>query len=243
MVSTTVRNMILVLLVGQTVLVVLLMHYTRTVKRPATEGPMYRSSVAVFLAELFKMPFCLTMVAWVTGGVDQAWQLLKNEVFGENRLDTLKCCVPALLYTVQNNLLFLALSNLDPPTYQVCYQMKTLTTAGFAYLLLSKRLQLSQWAAVLVLVMGTVLVSDLHSSNKHASKHAVRTIGLAAVFGAALLSGFSAAYLEALLKKPATAGLWLRNLQVGGIGRHVLDCTDTPWVLTLGPPWSRLCCT
>lgn len=33
--------------------------------------------------------------------------------------DTLKVSVPALLYVVQNNLLFLALSKLDAATYQV----------------------------------------------------------------------------------------------------------------------------
>ncbi len=33
--------------------------------------------------------------------------------------ETLKVAVPALLYVVQNNLLFLALSKLDAATYQV----------------------------------------------------------------------------------------------------------------------------
>lgn len=32
---------------------------------------------------------------------------------------------------------------------------------------------------------------------------------------AATLSGFSSAFLEALLKKPARAGLWMRNVQLG----------------------------
>lgn len=34
-------------------------------------------------------------------------------------LETMKVAVPAILYTVQNNLLFLALSYLDAATYQV----------------------------------------------------------------------------------------------------------------------------
>ena len=101
--------------------------------------------------------------------------------------------------------------------------MKTLTTAGFAYLLLSKRLHASQWIALALLVCGTILVSGLHGGKNHANKDAdaaaaaaaARVIGLVAVFSAALLSGFSAAYLEALLKKPAAGGLWLRNVQLG----------------------------
>ena len=33
-------------------------------------------------------------------------------------IDTLKCAVPALAYTVQNNLLFVAISRLSAPVYQ-----------------------------------------------------------------------------------------------------------------------------
>jgi len=202
------RNVVLSLLVGQTVLIVLLMRYSRTVERSAAAGPMYKPSVAVFLAELFKLPLCLAMIAYETRGAALA-EVLHEELLGAKRADTLKCCVPALCYTVQNNLLFLSLSHLDAPTYQICYQMKTLTTAGFAYLLLSK------WLAVGLLVAGTVLVSDVQAAPREAAAASSRAVGLAAVLVAATLSGFSAAFLEALLKKPSVAGLWMRNVQLG----------------------------
>lgn len=43
---------------------------------------------------------------------------LKTQIFG-NWFDSFKLMVPAVLYTIQNNLLFLALSYLDAATYQV----------------------------------------------------------------------------------------------------------------------------
>ena len=38
-------------------------------------------------------------------------------------MEVLYLSVPSLLYTVQNNLLYFALSHLDAATYQVCYQV------------------------------------------------------------------------------------------------------------------------
>ena len=45
-------------------------------------------------------------------------KLLNTEVLSKPK-ETAKLLIPALLYTVQNNLLFLALTNLDAATYQV----------------------------------------------------------------------------------------------------------------------------
>ena len=65
-----------------------------------------------------------------------------------------------MAFTVQGNLLFVALANLEAPTFQVSYQCKTLFTALFSVLILGRKLKQSQWFALLLLVAGTVLVSD-----------------------------------------------------------------------------------
>jgi solute carrier family 35 (UDP-sugar transporter), member A1/2/3 len=60
---------------------------------------------------------------------------LKAEII-DKPIDSVKLLVPSLLYVVQNNLLFVAVSNLDPGTYQVTSQLKTLATALFAVAIL-----------------------------------------------------------------------------------------------------------
>lgn len=73
-------------------------------------------------------------------------------------IETLKLLIPAGLYTLQNNLLFVALSNLDAATYQVTYQLKILTTAIFSVLMLSRKLDSFKWTSLIILMAGVSLV-------------------------------------------------------------------------------------
>lgn len=46
--------------------------------------------------------------------------------------------VPSCLYVVQNNLKYLAISNLEGPTFQLLYQLKILSTAIFSVVMLNR---------------------------------------------------------------------------------------------------------
>ena len=68
------------------------------------------------------------------------WSNTLYNVIWVNKMDTLKVCIPSAIYLVQNNLLYIAAGNLDVATYQITYQLKILTTALFAVLILGKKL-------------------------------------------------------------------------------------------------------
>lgn len=208
----------LVVLIAQTTALVLILRYSRTQK---VEGPKYLSSTAVVSAEVVKFFTCVFVLIhqhnWSFPGF---YTEVYNDVLVKMR-DTLKVGVPALLYVIQNNLLFLALSKLDAATYQVTYQLKILTTAFFSVTLLSRKLNALKWLSLIMLTAGVALVQlpadQKSSTTKDASSSSLassdRMIGLFAVIAACFSSGFAGVYFEKILKGTAVS-LWMRNLQL-----------------------------
>jgi UDP-sugar transporter A1/2/3 len=214
--ATFIKYAALFLLVAQMVGLVLLMRYSRTVKT-STDEPLYLASTAVFIMEVMKLVICFFVIAYQSGG-DFLTDLNKHIL--QSPMEIVKLCVPSLLYTVQNNLLYLALTNLDAATYQVCYQLKILTTALFSAVLLQRKFSARKWASLVILTVGVAIVQVSGSGDQHSAGQESDTdkqhklIGLIAVVCAACTSGFSGVYFEKILKGSRTS-LWIRNVQMG----------------------------
>ena len=161
---------------------------------------------------------------------------LGREVFSP---DCWKLSIPAILYgvyfltchqrpshsllpqVIQNNLQYVAATNLEAATFQVSYQMKILTTAAFSVLLLRKQLSASQWVALFFLAIGVGIVqiqTGASNSTKTASllfqgtsMNALK--GFLAVVAACFTSGLAGVYFEMVLKNSQT-DLWIRNVQL-----------------------------
>jgi UDP-galactose transporter len=69
-----------------------------------------------------------------------------------------KLAIPAVLYTIQNTLQYVAVSNLDAATFQVTYQLKILTTAIFSVLMLGRSLSPRKWISLLLLIIGVSII-------------------------------------------------------------------------------------
>ncbi|VDD86656.1 unnamed protein product [Enterobius vermicularis] len=206
----------LVVLILQTTALVLVLRYSRTQK---TEGPRYLSSTAVVTAEVVKLFTCIFVLAaqhnWNVAGF---YTEIHNDIIVKSR-ETFKVGVPALLYVIQNNLLFYALSRLDAATYQVTYQLKILTTALFSVTLLSRKLNLLKWVSLLLLTGGVALVQLPGDQKKPSSGfgdsvvNSDRVLGFLAVLAACFSSGFAGVYFEKILKGTPVS-LWMRNIQL-----------------------------
>lgn len=199
----------LLLITVQTSSMVLLLRYSR--RQTADPKDAYINSTAVFLSEFAKLIICLVVIAW-NDSVPAIWSLLRDEVFGKPK-ESAKILIPALLYTMQNNLLFLALSNLDAATFQVTYQFKILTTALFSVTMLHRHLSVRQWLALLLLMIGVILVQWPTDAPVSKGGKESKFLGLTAVVISSFSSGFSGVYFEKLIKHN-TQSLWTRNTQL-----------------------------
>ena len=199
----------LVLLVVQNSSLFVVTRYTRAGHQ---EGHLYLTSVVVLLIELFKMAICLGLILLGAGSAEGMVSELYRHVW-ENRAETLRLGVPAACYALQNNLIFVAISNLSAAAAQVLYQLKTISTAVFTVLLLGKTFRGPQWLSFFLLTAGVVLVQS-QDAKSSAAATGNPFLGVCAALVAATLSGFAGVYLEKMFTSGSTS-LWMRNVQLG----------------------------
>lgn len=234
MTRTMLKQLSLVLLTLQNALLILVMRYTRTRK-----GDMYFATTAVVLSEGLKVLTSMMILAAQEGTFIKLMCYLRDNIWRQP-LDCLKVSVPAFIYTLQNNLLYIALSNLDAATFQVSYQLKILTTALFSVLMLKKKLSPQQWSALVILFVGVALVQfrpEDSKSSKTATTDQRPSMGLFAVILSCFMSGFAGVYFEKILKGTKQS-LWLRNVQLGSmsviIGLITMEIKDGPKIQERG---------
>uniref|UniRef100_A0A3Q4G9H5 Solute carrier family 35 member A3b n=1 Tax=Neolamprologus brichardi TaxID=32507 RepID=A0A3Q4G9H5_NEOBR len=211
--SSRLKYVSLGVLVLQTTLLVLTMRYSRTLKE---NGPRYLASSAVVSAEVLKIFMCTLLIFSENNfSLRAMYELLYKEILNKP-VELVKLAVPAGIYTLQNNLLYVALSNLDAATYQVTYQLKILTTALFSVSMLGKKLGSYQWLSLLFLTAGVTLVqvTALSQCIHNVMSASSQFVGLIAVLMACVSSGFAGVYFEKILKETSQS-LWLRNIQLG----------------------------
>ncbi len=181
----------------------------------------YNSTMAVTVTEVLKLPFTIALLCYEKGGVGAACSQMHKDIV-QQPMDTLKISIPALLYTVQNNALFVAVENLEAAVFQCTYQLKTLTTAILVVVFLGRSVKPHQWFALLLLMGGTIMVQEppgapkvqddadvIGAADDKASK---LYLGIGATVVACLCSSFASVYLEKILTE-SKPSIWVRNLR------------------------------
>lgn len=149
--------------------------------------------------------------------------------------------IPALIYAIQNNIIFYAVGLLPMSVYQVAYQMKILTTAGFSSFLLKRPIPMYQQVSLVLLTIGVAIVSLSQASTKTTEATDGITFdinslenlskGLLAVAFACVTSGFAGILCEKLYKDNRSS-LWVRyvvkpSLSAYSSQEHTLHSSDS----------------
>ncbi|KAL5337906.1 udp-galactose transporter [Aspergillus crustosus] len=149
-----------ILLTAQYTTFVLLAHYSRIM--PPTGGKRYLTSTAVFFSEVVKLAVSLTLALYEVSKSAPpsvpATSLLSSLAAAVFSGDSWKLAIPASLHTVSSSLQYIALSNLQPATFQVSYQIKIIVSSIFGWVLLKRSIPLRKWGLLILLVVGVGLV-------------------------------------------------------------------------------------
>ena len=122
--------------------------------------------------------------------------------------------IPALLYAIHNNLVFLGLVYLDAPTYQLLNNVKIIVTGLLYRTFLKKPLRMVQWIGLGVLMLGQMVATmDTTGASPNSEKSQTFATGVMVMGVLASMSGMAGVYNEFLLKGSADSTHW-QNLQL-----------------------------
>lgn len=220
------KLMLLTGMVLQNSATVLVGRYTRSSVRVED---LYVVNHLILVTEVGKLILsCVFEYVTTNGGLVQS---IKSNCI-ERPWDALKIMIPALLYLVQNSLLYTALSNLTAPVFQVTYQGKLVTTAIVSVLMLNRKYSFQQWICLVVLSVGVAVVVLGETGGSSSSKDSSTTeaesntapqslmLGLTSVTIACLSSALAGVYFEKVVKtssageKQKPVSVWMRNFQL-----------------------------
>eukprot|EP00403_Amphidinium_massartii_P019603 CAMPEP_0178427112 /NCGR_PEP_ID=MMETSP0689_2-20121128/29576_1 /TAXON_ID=160604 /ORGANISM="Amphidinium massartii, Strain CS-259" /LENGTH=307 /DNA_ID=CAMNT_0020048807 /DNA_START=27 /DNA_END=946 /DNA_ORIENTATION=+ len=166
-----------------------------------TQGEfLYDHSVVVLLAEILKLFFAILMLpegalAKLPSSFPSSWVY----------------ATPAVLYMVQNGLIFKALLVLSPPEYQLLNNMKLFTTAITYRLVVQREQKVVQWLALTLLALGMSLSSYDPIELQQSPGSGTRS-GVVLMMAISLCSSFAGAANERLVKGSKDvyqANVWL----------------------------------
>ena len=198
------------------------------VRKYSTKYEDVSSKEILLVSEIIKIGFSIYMI-WNEPdstisdsqgqGVSKLIWLLQNSS---------KMFILALIYGAMNILSFVALQYIGAGEFTICAQLKILTTAGFAVLVLKTSLTPTKWRALALLVLGCILVASpsftqsqpaavgADGKSELSGTEVLQIFGYAAVLTEVVLSGFASIYFEKVVKSTTeVVTIWERNFQLG----------------------------
>uniref|UniRef100_A0A5K3EX96 UDP-sugar transporter protein SLC35A4 n=2 Tax=Mesocestoides corti TaxID=53468 RepID=A0A5K3EX96_MESCO len=138
------------------------------------------------------------------------------------KLVVLPFAIPAILYTITNNLGIAIQMEMDPATYQVLGNFKVLSTAILFRLIIQRPITPRQWVALILLLVAGIINGLTNFDSNANTSSSVLHITLKGIFMISIyctVSGLASVYTEYVLKRRVNMSLNVQNatLYVFGI--------------------------
>ena len=172
-------------------------------ERNVTEDPEeryifeYSVPVSTMVTEFFKLVMSSVLLLSTRMRASDEANAAQPLLHSESGMEFLRFMVPAFIYFMNNNLVFFILLAVDPITFQLLSQIKTIFTGLLFRLFLGRRLSAVQYTALITLACGTA-TAQVPSGGQSVRPSAWWGLLLSVV--SALLSSLGGIYSEKLLK-------------------------------------------
>jgi len=155
------KVVLLTLLVFQASFALVVGRYTRTAARvddddDDDDDELYKISHLVLVIEVTKFGMSTVLESIQTNG--HLLESLQEHVL-QRPLDSFKVLVPAVLYVIQNSLIYIGLSNLHAPVFISLQQGKLIITALISVVMLQRSYSTKQWICLCSLAVGVAIVA------------------------------------------------------------------------------------
>ena len=180
-----------------------------------TTGCPFQNKTTVVTIEMGKTIGAFFLLWLEVGGFGAAMRSLYRTTT-EYPWDSAKILVPALLYTITNNLLLEAAELLEGPLLALFGQIKIVATGILTVSILGRRLGLRSWLALTLLMISVAAIQvskRLGDPGGGDAGHQNVELGLLVVTISCFLSAFAGVYFELVLKV-SPISLWIRNIHL-----------------------------
>ncbi len=162
----------------------------------------YTSSSVVAYVEFMKICISISMLLM------KPMQDIKSSVAQLNIKFVLISAVPAAVYAVNNNMVFLILKFLEPAIFQIVSNFKIITTALLMRVVLKKRFTMMHYMCLFLLVITISWTQYIPGGSSGSSS---RTIGLVIALVYTVNSSFASVYTEYFLKSYSHVSVHVQN--------------------------------
>ncbi|CAG8521776.1 11223_t:CDS:2 [Funneliformis caledonium] len=127
---------------------------------------------------------------------------------------TLMFGIPAMAYFINNNLIFIILSLMNPPTFTILSNLKILTTGLFSYVFLNRILSTTQWVSLILLFVGTT-IAQIQFSSEGEFEFTSSSLGFPLIIIFSSISAGASVYTEYVMKdKFGQESIHLQNVKL-----------------------------